>query len=102
MSSVKSPATPDSKLKLSNTARVVEAVGVDEDSETFDMSETSSIGPVVVTRIVGCWVVALLELLLLVLLPALSSGGLLGFLGLSDPVVDEVLVFRISGSCNNF
>jgi hypothetical protein len=64
MSSVKSPATPESKFKFSNTSRVVEAE-VDDDSETFDISETSSVVPVVVTRRVGCSVVAaLVELLL--------------------------------------
>jgi hypothetical protein len=67
---VKSPATPDSKFKLSNTAQIVEAVVVDEDLETFDSLETSSVGPVVVTRRVGHLVFASVELLL-VLLPAL-------------------------------
>ena len=39
--------------------------------------------------------------LLLVLVPV-PSGGFIGFDGLLVPVVDDVLVFRISGSCNNF
>jgi hypothetical protein len=62
--------------------------------------ETPSIDPVV-TRRVGCWVVASVGLLL-VLLPAIPSGGFIGFRGLSDPVVEDVLVSSILGSCNNF
>jgi hypothetical protein len=86
MLSAKLPATPDSKFKLSKAVRIVELVVADEEPETFDILETSSVGPVV-TRRVGYWVVA--------------SVGLL------VPGVDIVLVFRILRSwilrsCNNF
>ena len=82
MSSVKSPATPESKFKSSKTARVAEAaVVVLDDSETIDTSETSSVA-LVVTRLVGRPVVVASDGLLLVLLPV-PSGGFIGLGGLS-------------------
>jgi hypothetical protein len=89
MLSAKLPAALVSKFKLSKTVQIVEGVVVDEELVTFDILETSLVGPVV-TRKVGCWVVASVELLVL-------GCWLVTSVGLLVPVVDIFFGFHNFG-----